>query len=902
MVKHHINLVDTPWSRSREEITSDLQVSPDSGLNPEDVRARRRRFGPNRLHVRDRRPAWAILLDQIKNLIILLLAVAAGVSFAFSQWLDGLAIGIAIFLNVAFGFFTELRATRSMEALQRMSRVTARVRRNGEKSRIPSEKLVPGDIVEFEGGDLVPADIRLVEASRLKTDESALTGESVPVEKQIEALKPETSPAERSNMLFKGTAVSAGSGRGVITATGMDTELGRIASLSEAAEGEETPLEKRLNRLGYRLVWMTLSIAGVVVISGMIAGKELFLMVETAIALAVAAAPEGLPVVATIALARGMQRMLRHNALINRLSAVETLGSTTVICTDKTGTLTQNHMTVIQILVGSEASDTISFRLKDTEAGQKFIQDEDTGQPASKERLTEILKIVALCSNASLNDTSDGSEPMGDPMEIAILEAARRVELDRESLLKSLPEIREEAFDRSVKMMATFHQENGSFQTAVKGAPESVLNSCTAIRTSDGDHELDNESRDFWLAQNRKLAQDGLRVLAAATKNCESQEADPYDDLVFIGLLAMQDPVRQGVSNAIADCRKAGIDIVMVTGDQPETARSIGREAGLLSDDDHQVVSGERLEDTDDLSEKDRAELLESRIFSRVTPEQKLNLIELHQNNNQIVAMTGDGVNDAPALKKADIGIAMGQRGTQVAQEAADMVLKNDAFNTIVTAIRQGRAIFENIRKFILYLLSGNVGEILIVAVAILAGWPLPLLPLQILYLNMIGDVFPALALAMGAGDHQSMRQPPRDPNEPIMTRSHWIAIGGYGVLITVCVLAAYALAFHWLDAETDRAVTVSFLTLAFARLWHVFNMRAAGTSLIRNPITTNPFIWAALVLCTALLLCGTYVPGFSLILGMVAPGPKGWMLIAGFSLIPLILGQIAKEVNRRKV
>jgi Ca2+-transporting ATPase len=318
-----------------------------------------------------------------------------------------------------------------------------------------------------------------------------------------------------------------------------------------------------------------------------------------------------------------------------------------------------------------------------------------------------------------------------------------------------------------------------------------------------------------------------------------------------------------------------------------------------VSDAGDQIASGDRLEDTADLSEKDRRELLETKIFSRVTPEQKLNLIDLHQKNNQIVAMTGDGVNDAPALKKANIGIAMGQRGTQVAQEAADMILKDDAFNTIVTAIQQGRTIFENIRKFILYLLSGNVGEILIVAVAILAGWPLPLLPLQILYLNMIGDVFPALALAMGTGDPLSMRQPPRDPDEPIITRSHWAAIASYGALITVCVLSAYALAFHWLDADKDLAVTVSFLTLAFARLWHVFNMRAPGTSLIRNPITTNPFVWAALLLCTALLLSGTYAPGLSLILDMVAPGTHGWILILGFSLMPLVVGQIAKSMTK---
>jgi Ca2+-transporting ATPase len=867
-------------------------------LNPEEIRARRRKFGANRLRTKKQRPAWSILLDQIKNLIILLLAVAAGVSFAFAQWIEGAAIGIAILLNVAFGFFTELRATRSMEALQRMSRVIARVWRSAEKSRIPSEKLVPGDIVEIEGGDIVPADIRLIEASRLKTDESALTGESVPVEKQIEPLEPDVSLAERNNMLFKGTAVTTGSGHGVVAAIGMDTEIGHIAALSETAEGETTPLEKRLNRLGYRLVWLTLTIAGVIIISGMMAGKDILMMIETAIALAVAAAPEGLPVVATIALARGMRRMMRRKALINRLSAVETLGSTTVICTDKTGTLTQNRMTVIQIcLAGKEASDQVVFRLNDNTGDQQFMRDGDPDSSDNRQTLSETLQIGILCSNARLNDTSSETEAIGDPMEMAILGAGRRIELERDQLLQSFPEVREESFDRSVKMMATIHEENGSFRTAVKGAPEAVLKACTAIRTSDGDQNLENESREFWLEQNRNFAQNGLRILAAATKICKNRNADPYEHLVFLGLIAMQDPVRESVAEAIDDCRTAGIDIVMVTGDQPETARSIGRKVGLVSEEKNRAASGNRLKDTADLSEDDRRELLDTTIFSRVMPEQKLNLIELHQKNNQIVAMTGDGVNDAPALKKADIGIAMGQRGTQVAQEAADMVLKDNAFNTIVAAIQQGRTIFENIRKFILYLLSGNVGEILIVAVAILAGWPLPLLPLQILYLNMIGDVFPALALAVGAGDPLRMRQPPRNPNEPIITRSHWLAICGYGVLITACVLIAYALAFRWLGADSNRAVTISFLTLAFARLWHVFNMRERGTSLLRNPITTNPFIWGALMLCTVLLLSGTYVPGLSLVLDMVDPGTDGWMLIIGFSLIPLILGQIAKEI-----
>jgi Ca2+-transporting ATPase len=761
---------------------------------------------------------------------------------------------------------------------------------------------VPGDIVEFESGDIVTADMRALEVSRVQADEAALTGESAPVAKQVAAVESAAALSERSSMLFKGTAVTRGSGRAVVVAVGMDTELGEIAAMTAEAEAQETPLEKRLDRLGYKLIWLTLAIAALVALIGFLAGKELILLVETAIALAVAAIPEGLPVVATIALARGLWRMLKHNALMNRLSAVETLGATTVICTDKTGTLTEGRMAVSEICLASGGADAIEQIEVDADGSAAFHRDGTPVDPAEHALLRHILAAGVLCNNAELGEgteENEGSE-VGDPMEIALQKIGREAGIDRGDLLENRPERREEAFDRSVRMMATFHQDDGQFLVAVKGAPEAVLDACGAEQAGDRAGELDRDARDRWLERNRRMAEKGLRVLAIASKTVDDKEAEPYEDLVLLGLIGMQDPPRGEVAAALEGCRRAGIDVVMVTGDQPVTADQIAVQIGLVKEEERsRVLEGEVLERSGDLSDEDRHRQIEAKVFARVSPKQKLGLIEMHQENGDVVAMTGDGVNDAPALKKADIGIAMGRRGTQVAQEAADMVLKDDAFNTIVVAIEQGRAIFDNIRNFILFLLSGNVGEIMIVAFAIVAGAPLPILPLQILYLNMIGDVFPALALAMGRGDCRNMREPPRDPGEPILTRRYWLAIGGYGLLIALSVLAAFALALTIFDFDRGQAVTVAFLSLSFGRLWHVFNMRAAASGPLRNEITSNPYVWGALALGSALLLLATYVPTLAQILSLAPPDANGWLLILGFSLVPLAVGQGIIEWRR---
>ncbi|MGB7441370.1 MAG: cation-transporting P-type ATPase [Coleofasciculaceae cyanobacterium] len=895
-----VELPDKPWTIAKEEITDSLDVQSDQGLSEQEVERRREQHGANRLKEAKTRSVWQIFVEQFKSLIIGILAVAAVLSFAFGEWIEGIAVLIAIVVNTAIGFISELRAVRSMEALQDLSSTTCKVRRQGKVQEIPAEELVPGDIIVLESGDVIPADLRLIEASKIQVNESSLTGESVPVSKTIEPLEEDIPLAERQNILYKGTALTRGSGEGIVVATGMKTELGNISELAEEAGDEEkTPLEKRLDQLGRKLVWLTIAVAAVLAIAGIIVGKDLKLMVEVAIALAVAAVPEGLPIVATVALARGMWRMAKRNALINQLSAVETLGATSVICTDKTGTLTENQMTMSHLVVNSGQIE-ISGDALETEG--EFKRDEQKLKPQEDKLLKAILEVGVLCNNASLQPRdSNESRVVGDPMEVALLVAGAKADLQREQLLEQMPEVREEAFDPDLKMMATYHEVEGKYRVAVKGAPEAVFEVCSSILTDSEEKSFRREDKEHWQERANQLAAKGLRILALAEKTVDSQEAEAYEDLTFLGVVGLLDPPRKEVQDAINECQAAGIRVVMVTGDQPVTARNIGLAVGLTDDEEADVVQGKDLKNPDELSDEDRRRIVEASVLARVSPEQKLNLISLHQENQAIVAMTGDGVNDAPALRKADIGVAMGQRGTQVAKEAADMVLQDDAFSSIVAAVEQGRAIFNNIRKFTVYLLSGNVGEILAVAATSLGNFPLALLPLQILYINVVNDAFPALALGLGEGDSTLMQRPPRDSQEAILTRRHWLAIAGYGVVIALALLGAFALAFQWLGMNQNQAVTVSFMTLGFTRLWHVFNMRENDSGIFKNEITKNPYIWGALLFCTGLLLIAVYVPFLSKALQTTDPGVNGWLLIIGMSLVPLVVGQIFKLFRRGK-
>ncbi|MFW6074068.1 MAG: cation-translocating P-type ATPase [Chloroflexota bacterium] len=879
------------WSEPHELVLDRLHVRPERGLSSDDVARRRREFGPNALRLIEQRSWLQILLDQFRSLVVGLLAIAAVTALLYGQLLEGAAIGVVLVLNAAIGFATELRARRSMEALRSLSQVQAVARRDGERVTLAAEDLVPGDILLIDAGDVVSADVRLLEASRLQADESALTGESTPVGKHVAVLAAETPLAERSNMLFKGTGITRGSAVGVVCATGMRTELGRISELVEQAEEELTPLEHRLNRLGHKLIWVTLALAVGVTMSGYLGGEDLFLILETGIALAVAAVPEGLPVIATIAMARGLRRMAQRNALIRRLSSVETLGATTIICTDKTGTLTENRLFVVQVVTAEGtfdlSSDLDGDRTPLSHDGHTTDTDEHPG-------LEQALQVGVLCNDATLRDDS----AHGDPVEVALLEAGERIGISRSERIEQMPEVAESAFDPAVRMMATVHQVDGGYYYAVKGGPEAVLNASTSVQGGDDIHPLDDEERTRWLTENERQASRGLRVLAMAYKLTESPDLPPYQNLVFLGLVGFLDPPRGDVPETIEACRRAGVKVVMVTGDHPETAAYIARQIGLVNDDPV-VILGDELDRIDDLDDSQRAALLKARVFARVTPEQKLGLIQLLREQRHIVAMTGDGVNDAPALKRADIGVAMGQRGTEVAREAADMVLQDDALSSIVAAIEHGRAIFDNIRKFVIYLLSCNASEVLVIGLTTLVGGPLPILPLQILYLNLITDVFPALALGVTEGAPDTMTRSPRNPEEAIIDNRHWWMIAGYAGLITISVLSAFFLTYRWLDVSETHAVTTAFVTLAFAQLWHVLNMRSRRSSVLHNEIVRNRYVWGALALSSVLILLAVYLPGLSATLGTTHITGREWSIAIALSLVPTIVGQIVLALSR---
>jgi Ca2+-transporting ATPase len=732
----------------------------------------------------------------------------------------------------------------------------------------------------------------------MRVNEASLTGESLAVDKNTEPIPEDTPLAERSNMVYKGTSVARGTGEGVVVSIGMDTELGNITSLVQKAEEEVTPLEERLDALGRKLIWVTLGLSAVIALSGWASGRDLRLMIETAIALAVASIPEGLPIVATVALARGMHRMAKKNALINKLSSVETLGATSVIISDKTGTLTENQMTVTNILL-PEGDVEVDGEGLELEGKFSWVDSDETSIEDTS--LKELLKICVLCNNASLT-INDGEvqETIGEPMEIALKVVGRKADINRESLTKKLPEVDQVAFEQSTKMMATIHEdeEKNQFLYAVKGSLEAVLDASTKYALPESDTELTEKLRKEWIKKNEDLANRGLRVLAIAKKVTESKNDDPYQNLSFLGLVGLMDPPREEIKQAIESCKTAGIRVIMATGDHGETAREIAKSVNLISSDNASYLLGKDLKNNDELSEDRRQKVLDTQIFARVEPEQKLNLIDLHQSNGAVVAMTGDGVNDAPALKKADIGVAMGQRGTQVAKEAADMVLKDDFFGTIVSAVEQGRAIFNNIRKFVLYLLSCNISEIMVVTLASVLNMPLPILPLQILFLNLVTDVFPALALGMGEGDAQLMKEPPRDSDEPIMTKSHWITTGIFGLLITGAVMIGLILSLKSLGFTEAKATTISFLILAFAQLWHVFDMHENEANIFVNSVTKNQYVWFSLLICIILLLIAVYVPFMANLLSLVNPGFNGWLVVISASLAPMMLGQVLKSLR----
>lgn len=883
-----IDDIKNPWTSTAAALLDQLQSNAGSGLSSAEAASRLTAFGHNTIHTGQSVSPLTIFVRQFVSPFALLLALAAAFSFFFEEWLDGIAILLVLVLNTTVGFVMEFQAARAIRALKKMTAIHARVLRNGSIISIPAEQVVPGDILFVEGGDMVGADLRLISCFQLQCDESSLTGESLPVEKDTEVLPLLTIVPDRTNMLFKGSFVTRGNGYGLAVQTGMSTELGKIAGMIRQVQPEASPLEKKLQAFSKKLVLITLILMAFIFLAGWLQGKPLFSILQTSIALSVAAIPEGLPVVATMALALGMMRMARQHILAKRLSLVETLGSTNVICTDKTGTLTENQMEVACVqLPGMEAPTGIQHH------SLLFPH------PA----YLQLQQIAVLCNTASL-DTGDANSPgtpTGDPLEISLLKMAS-ANTDIRSLRHLYPKTDEIPFSSDLRVMATLHKKENGYYVAVKGAMEALINRCDTVLEDGTPEKLTPDRKNHWLKTAEKMAASGLRTLAFAFKESHDSSADLLSGLTLAGIAGFSDPVRPEVVSAISECRSAGIRVVMVTGDHPATAREVARQVGL-PDSEQDIIHGDAMKPYADLTIAEKEKWLHATVFARVTPEQKLDLVRLYQEQKMIVGMTGDGVNDAPALTKADIGIAMGRRGTQVAQEVADMILTDDAFSSIVSAIRQGRTIFTNIRRFVVYLLSGNLSELVIIATASLLNLPFQLFPLQILYINLITDVLPALALGMTKASPFIMQRKPYASQTPIIDRKRWIAIFTYASIMTLTTISAVYINYYLLSSgtppSTGHANNMLFYTLAFAQVTHVLNMSfGVHTGFFKSSVFTNKYVWYAIICCMALTLVSWWVPIFRRALNISFMDWKDWIVAVIAALCSLMLIQWAKRMR----
>ena len=858
-----------------DEVLTALQTTR-SGLTESEAIRRLDQYGLNRLDPAPPVSALRILRDQLSGIVVLLLIAAGVVSLLLGDRIEAAAIAAVLVINTLIGFSTELRARRAMEALLQLDSSHASVIRDGQLRTVPADTIVPGDIVRLDAGERVPADARLLEATEFQTDEAALTGESLPVSKRSdERLQDDTPLAERRTMVYKSTMVPSGTALAVVTETGAATEIGRVGTLVAGVEERRTPLEVRLDALGRRLAWIAIGVAGLIAILAGIQGAPLWLVLEMGIALAVAAVPEALPAVATIALAVGVHRMARRNALVRRLPAVEALGSTTVICTDKTRTLTTGLMTAVRLWTPD-----LDVSLDESEA-------------SGHEGVRRVLEAAALASRPQ-PVVADG-ERRGDPVDRAILSAAHRAGIDRTALVRQWPQVGLVPFASDRKLMASFHQVNSAPVIYAKGAPRQILDLCESLSIAGHLLPLEADRRQKLRALNETLARSGLRVLAVAKGESGEPSLAGVRALTFLGFIGLADPPAPGVKDAIARLRRAGLRTLMLTGDQRATASAVGRELNLV-DDDHGIVDAREL---DRLSEAQLAARLEDVSgFSRITPEHKLMLVRALQARGDIVAMLGDGVNDAPALRQADVGVAMGVRGTDVAKEAAAIVLQDDRFATVVAAVEEGRVIFDNIRKFVFYLFSCNLAEILVLFVAAVSGLPVPLLPLQILWLNMVTDTFPALALALEPGDDQVMNRPPRDPQEALLSRRFLLRVAFYGLLITAATVAAYALSLG--DGE-DKARTIAFMTLAFAQILHLGNARSDDAVLQPVRVVANPFALAAVAVSVMLQFVAVGYAPLANVLRVSSLDLGDWALVLAIAAIPAVAGQAIKIVTAKR-
>jgi len=872
------------------EVLIALQTDLIHGLSKSESINRTTQFGLNAHQAKKKKSVWAMLIGQFKSVMVYLLLVASGVSFYFEDIIEAIAILIVILVNALIGFFMELQARSSMRALAKLDVSFSKVIHNGKPNEIPSENLVPGDLVLLEAGDLVAADGRIVACNQFSCDESSLTGESFPMIKNAEVIEAEVDLWDCLNMVFKGTAVIKGNAKFVVTGIGADTELGKITSLVESSTATVSPLDKKLSTLTKKLIWITLGMTGVFAISGIIEGRSWMLTLETSIALAVAAFPEGLPIVATVALSYGMLMMARKNAIVKKLAAVETLGGVNVILTDKTGTLTENKIHVERFCFPDEE---LAVSIK------KHVLTFTSGdEPKDRQILNQIVLIGVLCNNVPL-EQADDVKLTGDPVEVSLMELAKATKVDLLQLQESYKRIQEIPFSSETKLMGTLHQNDAQFYVSAKGAVEDLLVKCSHITRGKDTTTLTTEDRKKILSASEKMAAEGLRVLAFAYAKTDQHPAKDFvKELIYVGMVGFLDPPRLDIKPAILACKEAGIKIVMITGDHPLTALNIAKRIGMMKVGDDQVISGKELPEMATISSDWKQKILATSVFARTTPKQKLEIVELYQQAGFIVAMTGDGVNDAPALKKADIGIAMGLRGTQVAKETASIVLKDDSFTSVAGAVSHGREIFQNIQRFVIYLVSCNLSEIFIVTILGFVASGSMMLPMQILFLNMVTDVFPALALGLGKGDESVMLKPPRDLKQEIITNSNWVMIFIYACLVTVSVLTAVFYCKYFISSDPALINNIAFITLAFSQLFHVFNMASPHSAFWANEVTKNKFVWMAIALC-AFLVLGVYAFSPSrMALGLTVLPASIWAVSLLASLLPLVAVQTYKAIR----
>lgn len=885
------------YKQSEKEVLSIQRTSIEKGLTDSQAYQRLVKYGPNELKEESKTGLVSQIVNQFSDFLVLILIGAALISISIGETGDSIVILSIVIINAALGIYQEGQAEKSLHALKKMTSSTAKVVRGGHIDIIPTNKLVPGDLIILETGDIIPADIRLVEDSNLKVDEAPITGESVPVEKNSDkTFKEEISLGDRVNMAFMGTIVSYGRGKGIVVETGHNTEIGGIATLIESLDEELTPLQIKLNQLGKYLGITTILICMMIFGLGILQGREFLEMFIMAISLAVAAIPEGLPAIVTIVLALGMNKMVKRNVIVKKLLAVETLGSTTVICSDKTGTLTQNQMTAVKVFTSDKVYEVTGVGYETVgkfKIGGKEIAIEENID------LKTALTIGALVNDANLERFDNTFKIIGDPTEAALITLAYKGNIIKEGLDNKYPRIEDIPFDSDRKMMTTFHKNyiSEKIVSFTKGAPDVIIDGCSHININGESIVFNEDLKRKVLNVNNFFAKDALRVLALSYREYDSLPNDISSEniekkMTFVGLVGMMDPPRPEAKEAINKCKEAGIKPIMITGDYKDTAFAIAKELGI-AESVEEVMVGKEL---DIISTEDLKEVVKNtKVYARVSPEHKIEIISALKSNGEIVAMTGDGVNDAMALKRADIGISMGITGTDVAKNTAEVILTDDNFASIVSAVEEGRIIYSNIRKFIFFLLSCNIGEIFIIFASISLNLPVPLLPIQLLWLNLVTDSFPALALGVEKGEEDIMKMKPRDPNLPIIDSSMMYSIIVQSIAIGGTSLAAYIWGLRAFPDNLIKARTIVFSTLILAELFKAYSSRSEKHILFEIGIFSNPTIVYATTFSFLLLLGVIYIPFLQLVFHTVALTLVDWGIIASFAFIPLLVGEIYK-------